>query len=72
MGINTYIYESITGRPGEKPRHFEIQQDSEDKPLTNHPETGEPIRRVVPGLFRMQTRRIADGGGCCSRPGRCG
>jgi len=41
----TYIYEVISesGEPGER---FEIVQKITDPPLTNHPETGQAVRRV--------------------------
>ncbi|MCU0877750.1 MAG: FmdB family transcriptional regulator [Pirellulaceae bacterium] len=40
-----YAYEAVTGddSPGEQ---FEIFQKMSDPPLTVHPETGQPIRRV--------------------------
>jgi predicted nucleic acid-binding Zn ribbon protein len=40
-----YLYEVVTGddSPGEQ---FEIFQSMADEPLTRHPETGQPIRRV--------------------------
>ena len=41
----TYVYEVIqkSGEPGER---FEIVQAMADEPLTKHPETGQPVRRV--------------------------
>ena len=41
-----YVYEVIRedGQPGER---FEVQQSMTDPPLTEHPETGEPVRRVI-------------------------
>jgi len=41
-----YLYEVVTGdgSPGEQ---FEIFQSMSDPPLTRHPETGVPIRRVL-------------------------
>ena len=41
----TYVYEVIgdSGEPGER---FEIVQAMADEPLTQHPETGQPVRRV--------------------------
>ena len=41
-----YVYEVITdnGEPGEQ---FEIVQSMSDEPLTEHPETGEPVRRII-------------------------
>lgn len=47
--MTTYVYETIPEKPGEKPRYFELRQSMKDAPLTKHPETGEPIRRVVLG-----------------------
>ncbi len=45
----TYIYETTdTARPA---RRFEIQQSMKDDALTAHPETGEPIRRVITGGY---------------------
>jgi len=42
----TYEYEVIQpdGSPGER---FEVFQSMSDAPLTKHPETGEPVRRVL-------------------------
>ena len=49
--MTTYVYETIPAKPSEKPRYHEIKQSMNDAPLTQHPETGEPIRRVVLGGF---------------------
>ncbi|MBU0551486.1 zinc ribbon domain-containing protein [Myxococcota bacterium] len=41
-----YTYEIL--REGEAPREtFEIIQKMSDPPLTTHPETGEPVRRLI-------------------------
>ena len=42
----TYVYEVVqNGEPtGER---FEVVQPISDDPLTEHPETGEPVRRVI-------------------------
>lgn len=53
----TYIYET-TDETGPVKR-FEIQQSMKDAPLTRHPETGEPIRRVISGGYGV----MAKGGG---------
>ena len=45
----TYVYETIPKDPKKKPRQFEVQQKMSDPPLTKHPETGEPVRRVITG-----------------------
>src|SRR5688572_1343444 len=42
----TYVYESLP-RPGKAPKRFEIRQSIKAAPLTRHPETGEPIRRII-------------------------
>jgi hypothetical protein len=41
-----YVYEVVTedGQPGER---FEVFQKMTDPPLTQHPETGQPVRRVI-------------------------
>ena len=41
----TYIYETISAAP----ERFEIRQGFNDPMLTAHPETGEPVRRVISG-----------------------
>ena len=47
----TYVYETIPRKPGDKARRFEVQQSMKDDPLKRHPETGEPVRRVILGGF---------------------
>lgn len=45
-----YVYEVIRedGQPGEQ---FEIMQSVSAPPLTEHPETGEPVQRVIQPPF---------------------
>lgn len=45
-----YVYETITesGEPGET---FELLQSAKAPPLTEHPETGAPVRRVIQPPF---------------------
>jgi predicted nucleic acid-binding Zn ribbon protein len=74
--MTTYVYETVPSKPGQKPRYFEIKQGMKDAPLTKHPETGDPIRRVVLGGFGVlksgaKTRPAADAGGCGCGPGGC-
>jgi predicted nucleic acid-binding Zn ribbon protein len=45
----TYVYETIPKKAGAKPKRFEVQQSMKDSALTKHPETGEPVRRVIVG-----------------------
>jgi len=46
----TYVYEIICDddKPGEQ---FEVEQPITDPPLTKHPETGEPVQRVIQAPF---------------------
>ena len=68
--MTTYVYETIPAKPGEKPRYFEIKQNMNDKPLTKHPKTGEPIRRVVLGGFgTLSSKPASNSGSAC---GCCG
>ncbi len=59
--MTTYVYETIPSKDGEEPRFFEIQQSMKDAPLTKHPETGDPIRRVILGGYGLM--KNASGGG---------
>ena len=71
----TYIYESVPQSPGEEPCYFEFEQHMTDEPITTHPETGVPLRRIFRGGFGVRTgRRLSGGsGGCCgSGSGCCG
>jgi predicted nucleic acid-binding Zn ribbon protein len=44
----TYEYETLPA-PGRKAKRFEIYQPITAAALTKHPETGEPIQRVISG-----------------------
>lgn len=55
----TYIYETIPGKLGAKPKKFEVQQSMNDAPLTKHPETGEPVRRVIAGGYGFIAQKAA-------------
>lgn len=66
----TYLYETLTTPL----RQFEFQQSMKDAPLTKHPETGEPIRRIITGGLGVMAKgnapRYSDmqpktGGGSC-------
>ena len=45
----TYVYETIPQKKGQKPRRFEFVQKMTEPALTHHPETGEPVKRVIIG-----------------------
>ena len=46
----TYVYEVIN--PDESPgERFEVTQKMSDEVLTTHPETGEPVRKVITAAY---------------------
>jgi len=47
----TYLYETIPKKEGETTETFEVRQSMKDAPLTRHPESGVPVRRVITGGF---------------------
>jgi predicted nucleic acid-binding Zn ribbon protein len=51
----TYIYETIPAKKGTIPKRYEIKQSIKDVAFTKHPETGEPIKRVVAGGIGVLT-----------------
>lgn len=65
----TYIYETIPAKKGAKPQRFEIQQRMNDAPLTQHPETGERIKRVISSGYGLITHHAAPPRPPCS--GQC-
>ena len=71
--MTTYVYETIPSKPGAKPKYFEIKQSMSDAPLTKHPETGEPIRRLVLGGFGTLSSKGSGNSdsGCGCAPGGC-
>ena len=50
-----YLYETIPASCCDEPKHYEIQQSTNDAPLTHHPETGEPIKRIILGGYGVTT-----------------
>ncbi len=71
--MTTYVYETIPAMAGEKPKYFEIKQSMNEKPLTKHPETGVPIRRVVLGGYGTLSSKggSESNSGCGCAPGGC-
>ena len=49
----TYVYETIPQNPDDVPQRFEIVQSMKATPLDKHPETGQPVRRVVMGGYGL-------------------
>ena len=50
-----YTYETIPAAPDQPVRTYEIRQSMKDAALSTHPETGEPIRRVITGGLGFMT-----------------
>ena len=78
--MTTYVYETIPAKPGGKARYFEFKQSMKDAPLSRHPESGEPIRRVILGGFGTVSTNSAKGSkpakpsaghSCACHPGGC-
>ena len=47
-----YQYETLPTDENPGILSFEIKQSMKDAPLTHHPETSQPVRRVISGGFR--------------------
>ncbi len=65
----TYEYETIPKKDGQEPKLFEVVQRMTDEPLTEHPETGEPVRRVISGGISLPVS--SKGGDCCDSGCSC-
>ena len=52
----TYVYETVPRQDGAPPRRFEVVQSMKDAPLTRHPDTGEPVRRVISGGYGVMSK----------------
>lgn len=67
----TYVYETIPQFEDDTPKRFEIRQSMKDAALTQHPDSGQPVRRVPIG-----GTGIMGGGGGGAAPsgggGSCG
>lgn len=65
--MKTYIYETIPSGCCETAKHYEIEQEENSPGLTQHPETGEAIRRVMIGdqPLAKATGDCCGGTGCC-------
>lgn len=42
-----YLYEFIEEESASEPRRFERLEPMGSTPLTHHPETGEPVKRII-------------------------
>jgi predicted nucleic acid-binding Zn ribbon protein len=65
----TYVYETL----GAKKRRFELRQSMNDAALTQDPETGEPVRRVISGGYGIMQKGSANSAGVPASTGHsCG
>ncbi len=75
--MTTYVYETIPQNEGEKPEYFEVKQNMQDAPLAKHPETGQPVRRVILGGYGVLKSggpakpESSEGNCCCGGTGCC-
>jgi predicted nucleic acid-binding Zn ribbon protein len=72
--MTTYVYETIPSAEGEAPELFEFRQNMSDAPLEKHPETGQPIRRVILGGYGLLKKGEAPppaSPSCCCGPEGC-
>lgn len=68
----TYVYETIPQFEGDQPKRFEIRQSMKDAALTQHPDSGQPVRRVPVGGTGLMGGGGGGGGGMPSGGGSCG
>ena len=68
----TYVYESIPAKKGAKVQQYEIKQSIKDSALTTHPETGEPIRRIIAGSVGLVTGATSSSSGGHTHSSGCG
>ncbi len=57
----TYVYETVPAA-GEAAERFEVRQGMTEAPLTAHPASGVPVRRVVVGGLATFTQGAGGGG----------
>lgn len=62
-----YVYETIPSVPDAAPERFELRQSMAEAPLTMHPESGVPVRRVLSG--GLVTFTNSQSGEMCGVPG---
>ena len=64
----TYIYETIPKNSKEKPTRFELRQSIKDTPISEHPDTGQKVRRVISGGISISPKKGSSkqNSSCCS------
>ena len=74
--MTTYVYETVPQSADEKPEYFEVKQAMTDAALTQHPQSGKPVRRVVLGGYGVlktgaSTAKQPSAGSCGCGPSGC-
>lgn len=70
LPMPTYVYETIPQFEGDVPKRFEIRQSMKDDALTQHPDSGQPVRRVPIGGTGVMGSSST--GGSASNGASCG
>jgi predicted nucleic acid-binding Zn ribbon protein len=65
-----YVYETVPEKADQKATQFEVVQRMTDEALTNHPDTGEPVRRIISGGISLPVS--SNRGDCCDSGCSCG
>ena len=65
-----YVYETVPEKADQKATQFEVVQRMTDEALTNHPDTGEPVRRIISGGISLPVS--SKGGDWCDSGCSCG
>lgn len=72
LAMPTYEYETIPKQAGKPAVRFELYQPITAKSLSVHPETGEPVRRVISGGLGIFTESKSTEGPSPCATGGCG
>ena len=67
----TYVYETIPKSSKEKSTRFELKQSMKDTPISEHPITGQPVRRVISGGISASTNGTSSQSSSCCASGSC-
>ena len=67
QAMPTYIYETVPAKKGARVKRYEIRQSIKDAALTQHPETREPIRRVLADSVSVLTSSSSSSSGPAHR-----
>jgi predicted nucleic acid-binding Zn ribbon protein len=63
-----YVYETVPASAGETAERFELRQSMSEAPLTTHPESGRPVRRVLSGGLVTFTHGASGDSAACGLP----